>query len=31
MLTYEYSGEWDLKLIGVFQEDLVAHKIVGDF
>lgn len=31
VLTYDYSGEWGLKLIGVFQEELLANKIVGDF
>lgn len=31
MFTYDYSGEWGLKLIGVFQEELLANKIVGDF
>jgi len=31
VLTYDYSGEWGLKLIGVFQEELLANKTVGDF
>jgi len=31
MLTYDYSGKWNLKLIGVCQKELLASKIVGDF